>query len=185
MVKASRSTLITLSGLIWLVIGGLLFTKGAKWISSLDQNEWTPLYDFLALFYPYPNQYSACILAGCLLTGYLKSKWIFARTARKAIERISSLPNPVSILKIYPLKYYALIATMISLGYFVRQSNLPTDLRAAMYLSIGFALMRSSLYFLRKGPLNDTIDHSGDAIDSKTYCRGPDNPKKDRLKLSQ
>ncbi len=154
MIPLTRPKLLIAAGCLWLFTSLYLLQYGARLlISSIPAPEpfvpYThPLLETLAPIAGGRDHVAVLIVLGCLTTGLLKCRYVLSRSVRRGIDRIMSLPNPSPITKIYPLRYYLLILSMVALGFFLRHSGTPEDLRAACYLSIGFGMMKgSSLFF--------------------------------------
>jgi hypothetical protein len=152
MFKASHTTLIVLSGLMWLIIGCFLLSLGLNFIvqSILKENLvliYRPLLDNLA---PYVGSLdvAALVLIGLgLFIGYFKGRYVLGKTVQKGVSRIITLPNPAPISQIYTKKYYILLASMVLIGFVVRFA--PLDVRGLVDVAIGAALIKGAvLYFL-------------------------------------
>lgn len=150
MFKASHTTLVALSGFVWLLIGiwlfslGLNFIVGSLLIENANLNH--PLIDFFSSFSSSADVAALILILLALIVGYVKGKFIFAKTVQKSVDRIIQLPNPVSIGQIYTIKYYILLASMMFLGIIVRFT--PSDVRGTIDMIIGCALiMGAFLYF--------------------------------------
>ncbi|MBA3722164.1 MAG: hypothetical protein H0W88_07175 [Parachlamydiaceae bacterium] len=152
MIKASHTTLITISGVIWLGIGCFLLSLGLNFLvaSILQENLATtsrPIIDNIA---PYIGGLdTAVIVLICLglFIGYTKGKYIFAKTVQKGVNRIKSLPNPVSISQIYTKKYYILLGAMFLIGFVVKFA--PLDVRGLVDVAIGSALINGAVLYFR------------------------------------
>jgi hypothetical protein len=150
--KISHRQFVFLSGLIWLTIGIVLFLVGLNLSVSaiLKENLLVKSHPLLDLLSPLAGGYEPAALFVFLLSlliGYLKGQFIFKKTAFRIINRASSIPNPSAIHHFYSWHYYCLIAIMISLGIIMRY--LPLDLRGAIDLIVGFALMLGSFHYFR------------------------------------
>jgi hypothetical protein len=130
--KINHLTAVVISGIVWFVIGLFLLTKG---LNLLVFNEGGR--DEMALI---------CI-AGGLIVGFLKGRFILSKTARRTCGRIFSLPSPFPLNKIYPLSYYGLIAVMMGIGVVFRW--LPVTLHGFVDVAVGSALINGSLFYFR------------------------------------
>ncbi len=153
MLKMSHSTLIILSGVIWLAIGCLLLSLGLNFIvgSILKDNLIAmkrPIIDFFASFAGGQDQGALLLIALALMIGFAKGKFVFAKTVNRAVTRIRSLPNPAPLSQIYAKGYYLLLALMFFLGYIVR--FLPLDVRGGVDVVIGSALLNGSMLYFRQ-----------------------------------
>ena len=89
------------------------------------------------------------MVAVCLMIGYLKGKHVLGKSAVRGIERIRAFPNPTSLGNIYSAKYYVLLAIMIGLGLSIKYLGLPHDVRGAIDVAIGAALINGALIYFR------------------------------------
>lgn len=152
MFKVKHSTLVFLSGLIWLAIGCFLLPLGLNFVveSVLQENHSLP-HPVLRFLAPYAGGLEPAILVwiACgLLIGFFKGRYVFAKTVQRSVDRILSLPNPVSISKIYTPKYYLLLSSMVLLGVLVRFA--PLDIRGGIDIMIGAALINGAMLYFRQ-----------------------------------
>ncbi|NGX57473.1 MAG: hypothetical protein K940chlam3_00365 [Chlamydiae bacterium] len=157
MLKVSHSKLVAISGVVWFLVGIFLLQYGVQLlVSALPQPVpfvmWThPLLEILAPYVGSRENVAVMIVLGCLVTGNVKCHFVLSRSINRGIHRILALPNPAPVYKIYSLPYYFLIASMIALGFLLRNTGAPADFRAACYLSIGFGMVRGSMIYLWYG----------------------------------
>jgi hypothetical protein len=74
----------------------------------------------------------------------------FSGIARKNIDRICLLPEKGCIFAFQAWKSYLIIALMIALGIILRHSPISKQYLAIVYMTIGGALLLSSLQYYRK-----------------------------------
>lgn len=148
--------LIAISGTIWLLTGLFLLQYGVRLLISAlplpDPFVWGthPLIEFFSPFLGSRENVAALIVLGCLITGKLKCRYVLSRSIDRGVQHILSLPNPSPVYRLYSARYYLLIAVMITMGFFLRNSGAPSDFRAACYLSIGFGMIHGSMIFFKK-----------------------------------
>lgn len=130
--------------MMWLGVGGMLLYKGIRLISAgtLDPTS-------LSHFWASPQQGAAVLMALSFMVGYLKGFFILPKTVKRVVNRIRSLPEPIHWAKAYPRSYWALLGGMVILGGLVRFLPIPIDLRGAIDLAVGSALIRGSLLYFR------------------------------------
>jgi hypothetical protein len=74
--------------------------------------------------------------------------WGFGRIAGRNIRRLRQLPDQRCLFAFQAWKSYLIILFMIGLGIGMRQSSLPKEVLAVVYLAVGGALLLSStLYY--------------------------------------
>jgi hypothetical protein len=157
MFKVSHTTLIVISGFIWLIIGCTLLTLGLNFVveSILKANLTLfsrPILDRVAPYMDGVESAALVWIAICLFVGFMKARYIFSKTVQKGVERIQSLSNPASIRQIYTKKYYILLGSMIFLGLLVK--FLPLDIRGGIDIIIGSALINGAMQYFRNAFLN-------------------------------
>lgn len=110
-----------------------------------------PLIDFFQNIVGGKVAASIIVAAIALYVGFLKGKFVLRKTAAKGIARIQSLPNPAPLYAVYGWKYLMLLAGMILLGVSFSRFGLNTDIRGAIDLAVGSALISGALCYLRSG----------------------------------
>lgn len=152
MLKLSHSTMTFISGAIWLGMGIFLLQIGLNFLlkESSDPTATTPL---ITLFNGVFSHQEAGILITtiALYIGFLKGKHVLTKAANRGIERTRSLPNPAPFYQIYDRKYYILIGAMILLSMSLKYMGLPNDIRGAIDIAIGAALINGAIHYFRSG----------------------------------
>lgn len=151
MLKASHTTLIVISGLVWFVVGCFLLPLGLNFVveSILRENahQNKPLLDIINSFVGSLDTSALIILFTALALGYVKGRFVFGKTVQKGVKRIISLPNPAPFSKIYTLKYYILLGSMVFIGFLVKYASL--DIRGFIDVTIGSALIQGAILYFR------------------------------------
>ncbi|WP_068468431.1 hypothetical protein [Candidatus Protochlamydia phocaeensis] len=153
MLKVSHTTLVVLSGLIWLAIGCFLLPLGLNFIvaSILKENLATmqrPLLDNLVNLAGGWDQAALIVIAIALWLGFMKGRYVFSKTVEKSVERILTLPNPAPLSRLYTKKYFILLGVMVLLGFVVRFA--PLDVRGGVDVIIGTALIQGAMLYFRR-----------------------------------
>lgn len=131
MPRVPKDVLIFIAGLLWISVGLFLMKLSSRW------------------FYEFSSIQSMLVIIGGLLLGTVISYFGFSALANKNIARINQYEEKVCMWAFQKWTSYILVAFMMSLGIFLRHSNLPKYILAPMYIGIGFALFTSSFrYFL-------------------------------------
>lgn len=139
---------IALSGVLWMAIGTLLLMKG---FSLLLRGVGDPSF-FLTWGRKLagdPEQGSLLVVMGGLLVGFLKGRVVLAKTARRVIARIVSLPSPCAVSKLYSRSYLLLLSSMVLLGLAFKWLPLAYDLKGFIDVAIGSALVNGSAFYFR------------------------------------
>lgn len=149
--KCNHVTLAWISGLVWIAVGFFLLTFGLSLLTlplTADAVN-TPLLDLVAPYFGGNEQAIVVLVAIALYIGFLKGKHVLGKSARKGVERLKILPNPVSIAKIYSAKYYILLGGMVGLGMSIKYFGIPTDVRGFIDVAIGSALIQGGVIYFR------------------------------------
>ncbi|MDP1880613.1 MAG: hypothetical protein Q8K60_06710 [Parachlamydiaceae bacterium] len=153
MLKLSHTSLIVISGLIWLIVGCVLLPLGLNFIVDgvLKENFNASTHPILDFFIPIAGgvEQAALLLIACALAiGFMKGRYVFGKSVQRSVTRILTLPNPESILKLYSFPYLMLLGSMFLLGYIVK--FLPLDVRGCVDVVIGSALINGAVLFFRQ-----------------------------------
>ncbi len=152
MFKVSHSTLIFLSGLVWLAVGCFLLPLGLNFIvgALLKENATQPhpVLNFLASYVGGLDQAALVWIAFTLFIGVLKGRRVFSKSVQRSVNRILTLPNPTSLSKIYTPSYYLLLGSMVLLGVLVRFTT--QDIRGGVDIAVGTALINGAMLYFRQ-----------------------------------
>jgi hypothetical protein len=88
------------------------------------------------------------LITAALWVGFMKGRFVFAKTVQKSVDRILLLSNPVEISQIYTKKYYLLLGSMFFLGFLMKFT--PMDVRGAVDIIIGSALIQGAVLYFRQ-----------------------------------
>lgn len=154
MLKLSHTALIAISGLVWLAIGVFLLSLGLNLIVASTQPEFLAIekqYPILATLEPYfgIEQAALFLIVACLFVGYAKGRYVLGKSARRGVARILTFPNPTSLANIYSMPYLLLIGGMVGLGMSIKYFGLPNDVRGAVDVAIGSALINGAMIYFR------------------------------------
>lgn len=139
MMKVSKLTLIVLAALVWYSGGIALLLKGSALIKSAyvidSQSFWT---------------FSAPLLG--VIAGLLKGQLLFSKSCKKNIQRIRSLATP-RLWQCFRPGMLLFLAIIIPTGAWMSRAAAGNYtflcLVGALDLSISFALLTSSIVFLK------------------------------------
>jgi len=131
--SVNRKYLILISGILWSGVGILLNYIASKWLNHFQQ--WQIVFTYFV----------------GIIMGSIIAVFGFSKLAHKNANRIMKYPEKVCIFAFQRWQMYILIVIMMSLGFFMRTSNLiPKYLLAPVYVSIGLALFASSFVYYKK-----------------------------------
>lgn len=158
MFKCSHATLIFLSGLVWLGVGALLLPIGLNFIVSTllieNSHHSYPVLSFISSYAGDVESAALIWIAIMLWVGFLKGRKVFSKSVSKSVSRITSLPNPAPLSKMYTPGYYLLIALMILIG--MAAKSLPLDVRGGIDVAVGVALINGAILYFREAWQNKT-----------------------------
>lgn len=123
---------IFVSGVVWAFAGALLLYKGLGFLElSRDEagTKW--------------------LMGAALLVGLLKGRFVLSKTAKRLVDRIASLPAPISARSVYPKSYWILLGSMVAMGMALKFA--PTVWRGAIDVAIGAALLNGAMYYFKAG----------------------------------
>jgi hypothetical protein len=148
--RLNHVSAIAFSGLIWLLAGFFLLRKGLHLIlmTSLPDGD-GGLLTYLAQIAGNKEQAGLLLILVGLFLGYIKGKTVLAKTVKRVVERIFSLPSPVKFSQLYTSRYYVLIAIMVGLGLLLRWVHLAEDIRGVIDVAIGSALLKGAILYFR------------------------------------
>lgn len=131
----SRKWLLVLSGLMWSGVGILLNSFAFRWLQ---------LYHGWSLV--------TSVACGIIL-GLAIAFFGFRKVATKNIQRIMAMSDDSCLFAFQKWQSYILIAVMMSMGIFLRNSAIvPRLYLASLYIGIGSALFISSInYYCIRG----------------------------------
>lgn len=141
---------IAFSGFFWFAMGAFLLYKGlhlindASFLSNSLCHRWAGFFG--------SSQQTATVLVGVgLLVGFIKGRFVLVKTVRRVVGRIASLSEPIRFTDAYAKSYWILIGSMVALGMVFRFLPIPLDLRGAIDVAIGSALVNGAMLFFRAG----------------------------------
>ncbi len=164
--KLSHFQAVFLSGLLWFAVGLWLLIFGLGLVGNslqaaiLQAESSGPLLNFLSERVGGIDRSGIFIVAGALVIGYMKSRFIFSKTVKRVSGRITSQKAPVCISKIYSPGYMILIGSMMLLGMSLKWISVPIDIRGFVDITIGSALLNGSMLFFRTAFQSRKLVHS-------------------------
>ncbi len=129
---APKYLLIALAGLMWSTVGVMLCSMAYCWLKGGD---WLTAFSFG--------------LSGIILS-FTAYRFGFSGIAQKNIDRICLLPERGCIFAFQAWKSYLIIVVMITLGIILRHSPIHRSYLAIIYMTIGGALLLSSLHYYKR-----------------------------------
>jgi len=146
MFKISHHVLKILAAFVWYTGGFVLVLKGSSLL--LEARAIKP-----DLLWPW------LIVVGALLLGGVKARYLFSRSCRKNLARIDALTEP-KLWQFFRPGFFLALALMIATGATLSRLAagyyVPLLVVALLDLSIGIALLASSIIFWKSQPVPQT-----------------------------
>jgi len=139
---------IVFSGVTWLGIGGFLLFKGLRLITEAVLIQGSLCFQLQSISGS-PQGGAVVLIVAALIIGFLKGRFVFAKTVQKMVARIASLSVPIRFTAVYTPSYWILIGCMMALGFLFRWLPIPLDLRGFLDVAIGSALINGSFLYFR------------------------------------
>lgn len=127
----SSRILVLLAGLLWVAVGIMLLVLAFSWLSDTSHFK---RYAFLAVG-----------VAAALIMHH----FIFLKIVDRNLARISSGDGKRCLFSFMPWKSWFLIPVMAGMGVAFRHSAVPKPDLAVVYVTIGLALILSSVRYVR------------------------------------
>jgi hypothetical protein len=127
----SKNFLLLLAGGVWIMVGIMLLNFALTWLTGISG----------------AGKY--LIPVSGLLLALLIHHFGFLKIVDKNLERILVMEGKKCLFAFIPWRSYLIIAVMITMGKILRNSEIPKQYLAPLYLGIGGALMLSSVRYLR------------------------------------
>lgn len=141
--KRSYKTWITISGVLWGIVGCMLLYKGLQYLAEgvdvrgSDRASW--------------------LVAAALFVGFLKGRFVLRKTVERITLRLMQLEGPVSFFDAYPKSYWLLLASMMTLGFLLRL--VPLEVRGFIDVAVGSALINGAMLYFRAAREVSVSDH--------------------------
>ena len=150
-----KRTLAHLAGGIWLGVGSGLMMLGMHFLKDVLRAPMSVydrhIFSFISCFSSTPpTTVVIWILALALAVGYMKGRWVLSRSVSRQIDRLQGLVTPPTLRHVYSKGYYFLMASMIGLGVCMRFLPIALDVRGAIDVAIGTALIQGARHYFRR-----------------------------------
>lgn len=147
-----KTSWIAITGLMWLVIGISLLTKGLQLIVQVSQGFLFEKGSLVARLAPLSGgreKAGLVLITIGLLIGFIKGRYVFVKTIRRVVARILQLPVPFKISQVYSRQYLLLIGGMMCLGIALKWIPIPQEIRGVVDVAIGSALINGAFIYFR------------------------------------
>lgn len=148
---------IAISGFLWFFIGTFLLYKGLHLITEAAFQPDSLCAKWERVFGS-PQQAATAFIAIGLIAGFLKGRFVLAKTVRRVVNRIALLPLPIRLRDAYSRSYWILIGSMVALGMSFRFLPIPIDVRGTIDIAIGSALINGAMLYFRAAKTIRDID---------------------------
>ena len=147
---------IVISGCVWLFVGalltvrGLFFIVGAMLIGSYEKS---PLLKFFQKFFQDPEKSLLFLVFFAVMLGFLKGRFVLARSVRRAVKRLMLLPGPLKLQELFPGSYLLVMGAMMGLGILFKYLPLAKDIRGFIDIAVGSALVNGAFIYFKHAQL--------------------------------
>ena len=135
---------VAFSGFVWFAVGVSLLYKGLQLVTQAVNEPGS----FCRKFND-AQQCATILIAVGLLLGFVKGRLILSKTVKRVVSRIASLPLPIRMGQVYSKSYWFLIGGMVLLGMSFKYLPIPIDIRGAVDVAIGSALINGAMLYFR------------------------------------
>jgi hypothetical protein len=139
---------IVFSGFVWFFIGVMLLYKGVHLVALAAFQKDSLCASMQETFGSAQNAAAFLIAAGSMI-GFLKGRFVLAKTAKRVVSRIASQSLPIRFKNAYSPSYWILIGFMMALGMVFRFLPIPIDIRGLIDIAIGSALISGSIFYFK------------------------------------
>ncbi len=146
--KFRHATLVFISGIVWLTVGIGLLQLGLRLLLEAKDGH-HPIVHGLSPLFGGHESVVIVLIAASLFVGYMKGRYVLAKSAKRVVNRIVSFSNPTSLFNLYSWPYYVLIAAMMTLGILLRVLGIAPDIRGIIDVAVGSALIQGALIYFR------------------------------------
>ena len=141
---------IVVSGMTWLVIGSYLMVKGLKWITlSMTLAETPRMMGWFSGIAGSLQQGALLLICLALLIGFIKGRTVLAKSVNRVVARLQAEKAPIRFSNAYDRKYFIIIGSMMGLGMVLRFLPIPFDIRGAVDVTVGSALINGAMLYFR------------------------------------
>jgi hypothetical protein len=138
-------------GIVWFSVGIFLLLFGVKLIVSAATMDsgLSVLSNSISHYLGGREQASLFLLIFGLVIGFVKGRFVLSRTAGRMVKKIYALAQPIKFSEVYSLGYVALIGCMLLLGMAMKWFSVSPDIRGAIDVAVGSALVNAALCYFR------------------------------------
>lgn len=134
-IRLNNQALKGLAFTLWLMGGLVLSIRGINFLTD------SPALSNLVLM--------AGLIVAALVIGFGKGKFVLAKTSTKNIERIDQFTEPRKPIEVYSLRSWIIITLMVCISLALNVFKVEYIVRGPINLGIGFALIVSSMVYLK------------------------------------
>ena len=139
---------VAFSGFLWFLMGAYLLYKGLHLITEAAFQTDSLCYRMQKAVGT-PQQAATVFIALGLFVGFLKGRFVLAKTVGRVVSRIAALPLPIRFKDAYGPAYWILIGAMMALGMTFRFLPIAIDIRGSIDIAIGSALINGAMLYFR------------------------------------
>lgn len=133
--RLSNQAMKGLAFTLWLIGGLVLCIRGTQYLT--DSSAMSNMGLLVGL------------IIAALVIGFGKGKFVLSKTSAKNIERIEQFNEPKKPIQVYSARSWIMITLMVGISVALTFFNVDKVVRGPINLGIGFALIISSLAYLK------------------------------------
>lgn len=139
---------IVFSGYVWFFIGAMLLYKGLKFISEALLRKDSICFKFSKTLGS-PEKAATVLIAVALLVGFIKGRFVLAKTVRRVVLRIVNLSEPIRFKDAYSSSYWMVMAFMMFLAMSMKYLPISIEIRGMIDVAVGSALINGAILYFR------------------------------------
>jgi hypothetical protein len=133
------------------MVGSYLMVKGLRWVAlAMVSREASPLIQWLSTLAGSIQQGALVLICVALFVGFIKGRMVLSKTVRRVTLRLKSERSPIHFTRAYDRKYYIILGSMVGLGLAFRFLPIAFEIRGAIDVTIGSALINGAMLYLRE-----------------------------------
>jgi hypothetical protein len=134
-IRLEKQAMKGLAFTLWLIGGLVLCIRGTQFLTDSAAMSNVPLF--------------AGLVVAALVIGFGKGKFVLSKTSTKNIERIDQFTESKKPIQVYSTRSWIIIALMVGISIALNVFHVENIVRGPINLGIGFALIISSLAYLK------------------------------------
>lgn len=145
----SKTKAVCVMGAVWALSGSFLLFKGLQYLALATKQADLPLIRRLTGVSGGVEQAALLLISIALFVGFLKGRMVLSKVVKRGLLRLSDKKDPIAIKEIFSKRDLITFAVMMSLGMAFNLFGLVIDIRGAIDVAVGSALVNGSLLYFK------------------------------------